>query len=331
VDLDELIRTELTAQASHAPDPASVLAGVPARARARRHRRIAVAAAAAAVVLATALPYAAVRTHRSVAPAAPTSVALSWAPTWKPPGFSETFRAVTGSGVEGRLADLSRTKDPAIVWSAAREKHSGSGGAPVAVGSYPGFWIGRDGQAARPGERPAELMVRLEPDVWAHVSVLGPMADPEGTAVRLGGSFRRGGADIDVPVRFDRLPAGFAVDLTALSADGGASDAWNVQWALAGRGSRVAVNATQGRPEEVRYPHETARTPVRIGSRTGSWVTVRGGNLEQRLLQVPLGDGVTLILGERKVRGDVPVPEPVIELIAAGAVRLPADYSWMDR
>ena len=72
MDLDELIRTELTAQAGRAPDARAVLAGVPARARTRRHRRVAaVAAAAAAAVRAAAAPYAALRSDD---PAVPTTL-----------------------------------------------------------------------------------------------------------------------------------------------------------------------------------------------------------------------------------------------------------------
>jgi hypothetical protein len=61
VDLDELIHTELAAQADRAPDAAAVLAGVPARARARRRTRLALGGAAAAAVLAAGIPYAALR------------------------------------------------------------------------------------------------------------------------------------------------------------------------------------------------------------------------------------------------------------------------------
>jgi hypothetical protein len=189
----------------------------------------------------------------------------------------------------------------------------------VPIGPYRGYWTTR-------GTR---LAVRLAPRLWARISILEPLPDPEGTAVRFGGSFRRGGADIDVPVRFDWLPAGFAVAPEALAALGGAAHAWNVHWALAGRGSHVRVNATRGRPEDVRYPSEISRTPVQIGSRTGTWITYLGGGVQHRVLQLPLGDGVTLTLANREVRGDVPVPEAVVEQIAAGAIRLPADYSWM--
>jgi len=62
MDLDELIRAELAAQAERAPDAAAVLAGVPARAHARRRTRAALTAAAtaatAAAVLAATVPYA---------------------------------------------------------------------------------------------------------------------------------------------------------------------------------------------------------------------------------------------------------------------------------
>jgi hypothetical protein len=47
-------------------------------------------------------------------------------------------------------------------------------------------------------------------------------------------------------------------------------------WSLAGRGSHVRVNATRGRPEDVRYPTEISRTTVPIGSRSGTWVTYLG-------------------------------------------------------
>ena len=59
MDLDQLIRAELTAQAEAAPDAAAVLAGVPARARARARRRL--VAGAVAVAVAAAVPVAALR------------------------------------------------------------------------------------------------------------------------------------------------------------------------------------------------------------------------------------------------------------------------------
>ena len=68
MDLDELIRTELAAQADRAPDAEAVLAGVPARARARRRRRVLLAAAGA--VLAVAVPAVALRPGPDPAPAA---------------------------------------------------------------------------------------------------------------------------------------------------------------------------------------------------------------------------------------------------------------------
>ena len=69
MDLDELIRTELTAQAERAPDADAVLAGVPARARARRQRRL-LGGAAAAAILAAAVPAVALRPGPDSPPAA---------------------------------------------------------------------------------------------------------------------------------------------------------------------------------------------------------------------------------------------------------------------
>lgn len=58
MDLDDLIRTELTAQAEHAPDAGTVLAGARERHRVRRRNRLIAAVSAAAAVLAIAIPYA---------------------------------------------------------------------------------------------------------------------------------------------------------------------------------------------------------------------------------------------------------------------------------
>jgi hypothetical protein len=58
MDLDDLIRTELTAQAERAPDAGPVLAGARVRHRARRRNRLVATGAAVAAVLAIAVPYA---------------------------------------------------------------------------------------------------------------------------------------------------------------------------------------------------------------------------------------------------------------------------------
>jgi hypothetical protein len=58
MDLDHLIRSELSAQAEHAPDAGTVLAGARERHRVRRRNRLVAAVSAAAAVLAIAVPYA---------------------------------------------------------------------------------------------------------------------------------------------------------------------------------------------------------------------------------------------------------------------------------
>lgn len=347
MDLDDLIRTELTAQAERAPDARAVLAGIPARARSRRRRHLAaVAGAAAAAVLAAAVPYAVLRADPAP-PAAPQpsiSVPLSWAPTWKPAGLRETIRSVNGNRMEGRFAT---GPGPVISWSVGdgsdlRTVLEGPGLIPVAVGPYEGFWVTRAN--GDPGT--ADLAVRLAPGVWGYVTIAEPVPDPEGTAVRVGASFRLGAADVDLPLRFDRLPAGFVPRPRFASASADASGGgWVADWSLTGPGtasgagrSTVSVRARRG---TVETPPDASRTPVQIGSRTGTWVDYRAEaridttseRIHVRRLEVPLDDGVTLLLSpawQTRSPGPVtPVPDATIERIAAGAVQLPVDYSWM--
>ena len=76
MDLDELIRSELTAQAARAPDPTAVLAGARTRGQDGRRRRTVVGAAAAAAVLAAGIPYAALRGGDDPAGSAPARTML---------------------------------------------------------------------------------------------------------------------------------------------------------------------------------------------------------------------------------------------------------------
>lgn len=337
MDLDELIRTELTAQAGRAPDARAVLAGVPARARTRRHRRVAaVAAAAAAAVLAAAVPYAALRSDDPAVPttAAPAraekpSVRLPWYPAEKPAGMTELARRAYGDQL---AAGEFRTRSGAtLTWSVTDQSYyrelvdRAPKGVPVRVGPYQGWWLAYD----------SGLVVELTPDRWAYVAGAGP----RGTLLRLGASLRRGGPAVDLPVRFDRLPPGFTVAPNRVSAadDWDASD-WTVDWRLTGpSASLVTVRAVRGSWN--RGLEELSRTPVRVGGRTAHWVEndeIGDDRIDgPRWLELRLADGVTLVLlPGRDYWGtdrSGPVPDATVERIAAGVVQVPVDYSWMTR
>jgi hypothetical protein len=349
MDLDDLIRTELTDQASYAPDPHAVLAGVPARARARRHRLVAAAAVAAvAVALAVTVPYGLLRHGAPATTAASSgrqSVGLTWQPGWAPAELTETNREVRPGTVSGRYTDYARNLTQGIDWQVGNQ---GLGlppagkRVPVRVGPWDGFW-----DVSTPEDGMARLYFHVEPGLWAFVGVTRDWtADPRGVALRFGAALHQGDAQVDVPVRFDWLPAGLTVAPGINAGSTGSADAWAVAWTVTGRTGGVGVSVSRGTLAQYAYPGapevgtEGSRRTVRVGDRTGTVITsvTRGSEVvplgqppsvvgrTRLVLEVPLADGETLTL----------MPSPDLSeaeaiRIAAGAVQLPVDYGWMGR
>lgn len=119
MDLDELIRSELTAQAARAADPTAVLAGVADRRGARRRRRRTVTAGIA-VIAAVAVPYGLVRASDSFRLG--TSTAAGTAGTATPAVLSDAElvrdcmeRAPAGPG-EGQLLVRLTDRRGVVAW-----------------------------------------------------------------------------------------------------------------------------------------------------------------------------------------------------------------------
>ena len=219
---------------------------------------------------------------------------------------------------------------------------------PVTVGPYQGFWdtnLSEDGMA--------RLYFEVEPGLWAFVGVPDWTPDPKAVALRVGASLHHGDGAVDLPVRFDWVPAGMRALPGVNAGSTGSADAWSVRWGFTGQASGIGVGVFRGTQARHAYPGvdefgtEVSRTPVTVGGRTGFWVTYRsdarrvgpGGQVpavtehnSTRILEVPLDDGVTLRLVPTTTPGpsdDPSVPDADLVRMAASAVQLPVDYGWM--
>jgi hypothetical protein len=365
MDLEELIRSELSAQADQAPDPHAVLSGARARARGRRHRRM-VATASAAVVaalVAVGVPYAVLHGNRPGTAAAATPgrqpTALDWQPAPPPDGMREIQRVV-GPGVVGGTYGTRRddsTLEPTVIWQvgpadltlpAAKNRE------PVRVGAWDGFF-----DTSTPESGQTLLWVRVESARWALILVeRAATSHPRELALRVAASLHHGDGVLDAPVRFGPLPGGLSVSPWLTVGGTGTPGATKAEMVLTGPGSGVNVTVQHGRTSDRAYPGdgdfggEARRRPVQVGDRTGYWVQYTSTGIGPPALGVPVPRSTGAIALEVPLpSGDTlqvaaqadPVPplssgrlKPTVSdadliAVAAAAVQLPVDYGWIER
>jgi hypothetical protein len=351
VNIDEQVRDAFEEAAAAAPDPGTVLAGLPARRRARRRRRLGVTAAAAVAVLAVTAPYTVVRSRApggtapaaapSAAPSAavgqatPAGPALHWDLGWLPPGAVEITRQL-GPGPatkEVRIWQIGAAAGRQVQLQLIAGTPDLTG-TPIRVGDRDAWWGGD------------QLVIPVGPQRSVQVLVTGlPAGQIRPTAVRVAASLRpaRGITVGPAPMRFTVLPPGFT-DTHGLLVTGRAPNTWTAQLddvrdTAQPNGTRIVAirlhntDDTDGWVQSWNRPSEQ----VRVAGRPGHFYQLTQTGAFPRHIAVlrttlpDTHDDLAVLAYQNLAESPVTLTRDDLIRVAAGIRALPATYPWIGR